>query len=676
METAGRNSRPPRPIRHLGGRGLLLCLSALLHAALYAQINVENTVLLGRNALSVDDNVSAIHYFNQAIAARPTHSRAYYYRAYAKFVLEDYAGAEADCTTSIGLNPFLTEVYQLRGLCRVHTENYRGAVSDYSRTLREMPTDEAALFNRALCYLELHEPDSAEAGMDDFLRLKPGFYRAYMFKAQVALEERHDTLKALTWIDSVLVRHPDEPSAWQFKGQWAAQHEAYEAADSFLTQAIAYQVPPRFETHLMRAQVRHALSRFGQALEDYDRVIEIIPEHFAAHYNRALLRALVGDDNRAIEDFTFILGIEPDNTLARYNRALLSEQTGDYRGAIADYTELIRAYPDFLYGYYARAQLRRKLGDLRGALNDETVIARHNLDIAFAKPRRSFTRKVRERSEHELDQYDQVISTTEETRDTARVFGDAVFGKVQNTHTERELLPMFALVLHPAATRGYQSNAYFDEAESLSRRIAPLELATERAERRHFLREPARRLLFSAETKKEEIPVIEAHLSRLDSVQQRDSLLSATDYLLLRAALLRSTYRHNEAQALTDTILATNPDNLLARMTRAAIETAEERTEAALADLALVLTKCRDEERHLPLYNRACLYARRGDYPAAIADLDAAIALDSRFAEAYYNRAVVHLLAGEANKAAPDLSRAGELGLFRAYNLLKQVRGK
>ena len=246
METAERNCRSPRYSHQMGWRGLSLCLSVLLHVALCAQINVENTILLGRNALSVDDNVSAIHYFSQAIAARPTHSRAYYYRAYAKFVLEDYAGAEADCTTSIELNPFLTEVYQLRGLCRVDTGNPRGAVSDYNHTLRETPTDEAALFNRALCYLELHEPDSAEAGMDEFLRLKPGFYRAYMFKAQVALEERHDTLKALAWIDSVLVRHPEEPAAWQFKGQWAARHEAYEDADSFLTQAITYQAPPRF----------------------------------------------------------------------------------------------------------------------------------------------------------------------------------------------------------------------------------------------------------------------------------------------------------------------------------------------------------------------------------------------------------------------------------------------
>ena len=36
-----------------------------------AQLNVDMTIMLGRNALGMDDYLSAIHYFNQAIAAKP-----------------------------------------------------------------------------------------------------------------------------------------------------------------------------------------------------------------------------------------------------------------------------------------------------------------------------------------------------------------------------------------------------------------------------------------------------------------------------------------------------------------------------------------------------------------------------------------------------------------------------
>ena len=51
-----------------------------------------------------------------------------------------------------------------------------------------------------------------------------------------------------------------------------------------------------------------------------------------------------------------------------------------------------------------------------------------------------------------------------------------------------------------------------------------------------------------------------------------------------------------------------------------------------------------------------------------------AIQLDDRMAEAYFNRAVAALLHNNNIKAIADLSKAGELGLYRAYNLIKQAQ--
>ena len=116
-----------------------MCMGASQCA--WGQVDAEMVTIMGRNALSVDDYLTAIKYFNQAIDAKPFLSRPYYYRAFAKFTLEDYLGAEADCSKSIELNPFIAEVYQLRGLCRIHNVNYKGAIEDYSRSLKEHPDD-------------------------------------------------------------------------------------------------------------------------------------------------------------------------------------------------------------------------------------------------------------------------------------------------------------------------------------------------------------------------------------------------------------------------------------------------------------------------------------------------------------------------------------------------------
>ena len=53
-----------------------------------------------------------------------------------------------------------------------------------------------------------------------------------------------------------------------------------------------------------------------------------------------------------------------------------------------------------------------------------------------------------------------------------------------------------------------------------------------------------------------------------------------------------------------------------------------------------------------------------------------ALRINPRLAEAYYNRALVRMKLGEKVKAAADLSRAGELGLYDAYSILRQNRLK
>ena len=60
------------------------------------------------------------------------------------------------------------------------------------------------------------------------------------------------------------------------------------------------------------------------------------------------------------------------------------------------------------------------------------------------------------------------------------------------------------------------------------------------------------------------------------------------------------------------------------------------------------------------------------DYRAAIVDYDKAIELDSKFAEAYYNRGLTHIYLGNNRQGIQDLSKAGELGLSSAYNIIKR----
>ena len=71
-------------------------------------------------------------------------------------------------------------------------------------------------------------------------------------------------------------------------------------------------------------------------------------------------------------------------------------------------------------------------------------------------------------------------------------------------------------------------------------------------------------------------------------------------------------------------------------------------------------------------YNRGNIYAVMKDYRAALVDYNKAIELDPRFSDAYYNRGLTNVFLGNNNEGVQDLSKAGELGIFSAYSVLKR----
>ncbi|MDD4847981.1 MAG: tetratricopeptide repeat protein, partial [Bacteroidales bacterium] len=71
-------------------------------------------------------------------------------------------------------------------------------------------------------------------------------------------------------------------------------------------------------------------------------------------------------------------------------------------------------------------------------------------------------------------------------------------------------------------------------------------------------------------------------------------------------------------------------------------------------------------------YNRGNIKSYAGDYLGAISDYSKAIELQPLMAEAYYNRGLLLVFLKRTTEACPDLSRAGELGITPAYNVIKR----
>ena len=149
---------------------LLLSFSSFLSVA---QINTDRVMNIGRNALYFEDYILSMQYFNQVIKVKPYMAEPYFYRGVAKLSLDDFKGAEEDCTLCIERNPFIVNAYQVRGIARQNLGDYQGAIDDYTEGLRYAPEDRSFLNNKAIAEVQLKQYDEAAIRFDKLIALHP-----------------------------------------------------------------------------------------------------------------------------------------------------------------------------------------------------------------------------------------------------------------------------------------------------------------------------------------------------------------------------------------------------------------------------------------------------------------------------------------------------------------------
>ena len=629
---------------------------------------------MGKGALYYDDYVLAISYFNQVIDAKPYLSEPYYYRGLAKFYLEDYEGTVEDCTQSINRNPFIMPVFQLRALCYIKRGDYGKAADDYDYILHNDPVtankDISLWYNRILCRMELNDSITAWHELDTLLTKWPRYARAYDLKAQLCLTNR-DTTQAVSWLNRSLSISPQNPQAWAFIGSIKHSSCDYDDADSCLTQAIYYE-PQNIGYYLNRAVVRYQLGKYGEVLKDYDEVLKLDADNFLAHYNRGLLRAQVGDNNRAIADFDAVLKQEPDNMLARLNRAQLRQKTGDFKGAVADYTAILNSYPDFLYGYHQRSLCYLRLGRYKAAAADKDKIYVNQLDrFVSASTRRKNIKSVRKRSDKELESYQQLVVADNADSVMRPSYSRITRGLVQNQNVTRDPQPLLSLCFSSPSARvnGEPTQNYFlPEVERLNQK----------------------RLLdfrFELTTGGRNSVADLGGRSVIEKLKAQFSQVSSADHLLVMAMLDACLAHYANGLSTAEQALEANPHSVIALLVYSDLWLKHTTVHTGQPDAKnwrqlldrynLLLHNLSAEKAPKTsmwplLYNRAYIEAQTGLYQQALSDYTQVLKMQPRMAEAWYNRGLLNLQQGQREQGLADLRRAGQLGLYTAYSILKQ----
>lgn len=683
-------------------------LSFLFLTTAVAQINTERMMAIGQNSLYFDDYVLSIQYFNQVIKAKPYLAEPYFYRAAAKLYLDDTAGAEEDCTKALECNPFITRAYLCRSYARMRMGKYLEAVADCNKGLEFDVENQTLMLNKGLSYTYAKKYPEALTSLNELIDHFPTFVNGYMSRGQLHIENG-DTLLAVDDFSRAISINRFYAPARAGRGWIYLAMGNYANALPDLDEAIRLE-PENPSYYMNRGLTRYNMNNLRGTLDDFDRSISLDPNSKLAYFNRGLIRTQVGDLNRAIEDFDKVIFLEPDNNLAIYNRALLREDVGDYKGAIADLTTIIDAYPRFTPAYYQRSDIRKKTGDAKGA--DRDYFTAWNIDDKLKQERANSKNRPSNSNTAEADstdsnkkdmtKYNKVI-VAETTNNNVDDYQNPMRGRVQDKNIEVEMEDLFFITYYEKSRPGpvrrvMDYSRYLDELNDNGHKgvqrmlISNQEqsLTTEQAAY-HFQsiddyssligQTPDVASLFLARSV--DFALVQDLASAIDdlsrALQLNDKLVLAYfERASLRFKKLNVEYDNRDPLDMSSAVLSNDSKKKVVKDLNSSKTNSYSIGEKAFGmDYELVM---RDYDKVLSLdphfiyayYNRANIRCIQRDYRNAVLDYTKALEINPEFADAWFNRGLAQINLGDREHGLSDLRMAGQLGLYKAYNIIKR----
>lgn len=678
-----------------------------------AQINTDRMLTIGKNALYFEDYVLAIQYFNKVIRVKPYLSEPYFFRGLAKYYLEDYNGAELDLNMALMKNPFLVDAYNVRGIIKGKKKNHEDAIQDYSEGLRVDPNNINLLINRGQSKTALEEYDAAIEDYDRVLEKNPGMLSAYITRG-MAKVHAEDSIGALKDFTKVIELNPYMTDGFATRGFLYYQMGRYEDAINDYDKVIELKSNDA-QYYMIRGSIRYQLDDLRGTMSDFEKVIELEPQNAMAYNNRGLLRAQIGDLNKAVEDFSRVLAINPDDYIVLFQRSQLLLELGDYRQALADLNIVVDQYPNFGAGYQARAIAKQQLNDRKGAMLDfqtyqkielerrdkpELAEVQKNGDKSGEAKKGQQRKATRKKSDKDIRNANKlaVLDDFDEEEKEDNEFA-SIRGKVQNRNIFIDLEPVFGLSFNSADTLINRPPFYEKEVYRFNRKkLYPSDLK-----------------ITNREIEAQGTSAVKLFNTINEISRELEDNETDREFLLARGVLYGIVVNYSNSIVNYDELLKEQPDNVLALFNRAYIRYKmveeiramdEEKEQLNNLKLQGALT-VKNNDRNDPnlsekdkkieyvvdydlimndlnrvielspgfefaYFNRAILHCVKRDFLQGVEDFTKAIELNPDFAEAYFNRGLTLIYLEKDAKGTADLSKAGELGIFKAYNVIKR----
>ena len=553
---------------------------------------------------------------------------------------EDYVVAIQNFNQVIKAKPYLTEPYLFRAFAKLNLEDYYGAISDCNAALEINPFLPKVYYCRGYAYRLLGEMEKSTEDFKKSLEFDPNNINTNCLVIENLI--RQDSIsEALSASNVLLEEYPKNLNGYILRSQIYLTLQDTTLAIADLDTAIVHNkladlpyairgmvkysqkeydaaindLNQAIRLNLFRADyfgnraiIRMNTNDIRGAMQDFDQAIDMDKKNPTSYYNRSILRAQIGDENRAIEDLSTCIALEPNNYNAYLQRALLEFKVGEYEKSIADYSLIIDVYPDFVPAYYGRSDAYRKLRKTIAA--DKDIYAARQIEDEIKSGKRA-PKTAQEKKIHPSAEARAIVQNLNTS--SKEKYKSEIRGQVQYKDIDIEPIQYFIIGLpkNEPTIRWHNNDL-------------------ERYNKNHNSN-----LQFCT---KNDLYTIDY----TNIIADFDSLVSE------KSMAIAYFNRGNAKLALQ------NSDYL----------------ESAINDF----TKAFQEDSSLvyALYNIGYIHLVQKEFRKAIEYFNKAIEINPDFAESYYNRGLIYIYQGKTEQGREDLSKAGELGLYGAYNILRR----
>jgi len=678
---------------------IFISLTLLGVLPIKAQIDTERVTIIGRNALYFEDYVLAIQYFNQVIKAKPYLADPYYYRAIGKYSLDDLKGAEQDVNKTLEINPYHIDAYNLRGIIRQKLGKTKEAITDYDKGINIDPDNVNLLINKGIAQIRIKEYNKAITTYTKAIQKSPTLVSAWINRglAKIAIE---DTTGGLDDFTNAISINPYIPDGYANRAIIYYQKGDFKASLADLNEAIKLR-PDDARFYLNRGIIRYQMDDLRGTVEDFDKVIELEPRNAMAYSNRGILRAQVGDTNRAIDDFSRVLALNNKDLLTLYYRAMLYMEVGEWQKALADLDIVADNYPDFGPVFQNRSKVKEMLGDNYGAELDygtalKLELKRRELSDKTKNETQTGSERKATRAEKDTDirNYNKVAVLNDfgnEPQEEAS--SNPLRGRIQNRNIIIDMEQVFCLTFYPGDTLVHRLRYFNLDVDALNRK-QPLDQNLELAN-------------VEQETNRQKAADIFYEINKITELLKTANNEDKWILYFVRGTLYNTVLNLNNALDDFNQVIKINPENVLALFNRAytrykMVETIRiiesttpnqqplqigvstpmatkqtQNQEKQILDYKLIV---KDLEKVIEInpnfefahYNLGVIKAVMRNFEAAIEHFSLAINVNPEFAEAWFNRGLTNIYLENNADGTLDLSKAGELGIFKAYNVIKR----